>query len=47
MPNKNINYEPCETAEKDFIETCLYYKNKIKWAYYNGKKNLKLSKKKK
>ena len=37
IPNKNINYAPSETAEKDFIETCLYYNNRIRYAYYNGK----------
>ena len=47
IPNKNINYEPSETAEKDFIETCLNYNNKIKWAYYTGKKKLNLSKEEK
>ena len=47
IPNKNINYAPSETAEKDFIETCLYYNNEIKWAYYHAEKNFKISKKEK
>ena len=47
IPNKNINYSPSETAEKDFIKTCLYYNDKIRWAYSNGEKNLKLTKKEK
>ena len=43
IPNKNINYEPSENAERDFIETCLNYNNNIKWSYYTGKKKLNLS----
>ena len=46
IPNKNFNYAPSETAEKDFIERCLYYNDKIRYAYYNGKE-LKLSEKQK
>ena len=30
--------------KKDFIEICLDYNNKIKWAYYTGKKEIKLIK---
>ena len=47
IPNENINYEPSENAEKDFIKTCLDYKNKIKWGYYHAEKNFKISKKEK
>ena len=47
IPNKNINYEPSETAEKDFIETCLKYNDKIRWAYYHLEKKFKLSKREK
>lgn len=47
IPNKNIIYAPSENAEEDFIKTCLDYKNKIKWAYYHGGKNFKISEKEK
>ena len=43
IPNENINYEPSENAEKDFIETCLNYNEMIRCAYYKGKKKLNLS----
>ena len=47
IPNKNINYAPSETAAEDFIKTCLYYNDKIKWAYYKGEKKLKSTEKEK
>ena len=47
IPNKNINYAPSETAAEDFIKTCLYYNDKMKWADYKGEKKLKLTEKEK